>query len=366
MKPINKTPDHLRCGGSQSSCPSLHEIEGDRLLIVGKVAEWEASEAGAAWGANEAPIVFDKALLGKVLAEAIAESENMAIKEIMAWRTAFPNHSIFGETPSEQVEAPSGHLGSEKTPGQIAYEGFSRFKGLAVFWPLGKGYAETEMAAWEAAADALIEECTAVAAQYRRASQNAAEQALLSGDSEEHQAHAGDSSIARYIEEAIRSLKASPQRSSEERSDTTPPLASGSPDTKSSQQVQALSGHLDFEVRAREIAGQLSYPLDDNWRDKPFLCLLVDEAATRNHALIAAALREASERGATAERETCLSAVQDLRDHYLSVSENDERAAACNEAVYAILASAPRQSEEAQRADTAAHLAQEQPDTKEI
>lgn len=50
-----------------------------------------------------------------------------------------------------------------KTLGQIAYEGFNTFKGNALCWPLANGHAVEEMAAWEAAANAIIEECAKIA-----------------------------------------------------------------------------------------------------------------------------------------------------------------------------------------------------------
>jgi hypothetical protein len=135
-KPRNLTPDHLRC--AIGTCPSVHDIEGDRLLIVGKKG-WPVicnEKLEIPVSDDEQAIIIDKALLGKVLAEAIADEREACAKivDAAAWSA---NHEGIAarirsrsqsdilplgkggqqdlvQTDVQQVETPSGHLGSEK------------------------------------------------------------------------------------------------------------------------------------------------------------------------------------------------------------------------------------------------------------
>jgi|GEM_PF-6531740 len=58
-----------------------------------------------------------------------------------------------------------------------------------------------------AALAAEREECARVADKYREMSCESADKALEKGDIDEHQEHAGDASIAKYIAAAIRGLE---------------------------------------------------------------------------------------------------------------------------------------------------------------
>lgn len=61
----NITPVHLRCEWGE--CPSVHELEDGRLLIVGRDAFDEAERGEVAWGIDETPIIVDRAILANVL-----------------------------------------------------------------------------------------------------------------------------------------------------------------------------------------------------------------------------------------------------------------------------------------------------------
>jgi hypothetical protein len=365
MKAINLTPDQLRC--SYGGCPSLHEIEGDRYLIVGANASFEEKRlSGAKEGAFESTIVIDKALLGKALAEAIADEIQRR------------------ERAEEELECLSMLLDANCVPRKNGEETYSLVGRVLEFGnrhgarsqsdilPLGKDLARIRGELQDKAdgLDMCMHEVSSLCGALDKAradlvaEREACEQIAIAVDRAASEAYGsfdpansnarsrkgGEMKAAREIAAAIRARQSGDRTQTELGESWLEPVIlplgkggqqdlvqtdvqqvekpSGHPNAvtvaameearagglmqfdsirsliahldseASSQQTQALSGHLDFEARAREIAGQLSYPLDDNWRDKPFLRLLVDEAATRNHALIAAALREVSELGA--------------------------------------------------------------------
>jgi hypothetical protein len=63
----NLTPEHMRCFGA-AGCPSIHQLEDGRLLIVGDAAGATAiaSAAGIPVARGERAIVIDRALLADV------------------------------------------------------------------------------------------------------------------------------------------------------------------------------------------------------------------------------------------------------------------------------------------------------------
>jgi hypothetical protein len=67
----NLTPSHMRCVYA-AACPSVHELDDGRLLIVGMESHEEAQKCGAGWSDGETAIIIDRALLANVHAEAIA------------------------------------------------------------------------------------------------------------------------------------------------------------------------------------------------------------------------------------------------------------------------------------------------------
>ncbi len=82
-----------------------------------------------------------------------------------------------------------------------------------------------------------------------------------------------------------------------------------------SPQAESLSGHLDFEAKAREVAGKLVYPIPAGWVEAnrgcvPEIVAMHEAAADANAAAIAAALSEA----VAGEREACLLAIQKCRE----------------------------------------------------
>jgi hypothetical protein len=60
------TPKHMRCT-YMAGCPSIHELEDGRLLIVGKMAAYPGhSYQGVPIGPGEDAMIIDKALLSTI------------------------------------------------------------------------------------------------------------------------------------------------------------------------------------------------------------------------------------------------------------------------------------------------------------
>lgn len=89
----NLTPAHLRCG--PLNCPSVHELEDGRLLIVGECADelaattkisdepsprepWRATHLSDTMGVSEGAFVIDKALLATIRDEVREECAKIA------------------------------------------------------------------------------------------------------------------------------------------------------------------------------------------------------------------------------------------------------------------------------------------------
>jgi hypothetical protein len=73
----NLTPQHLRC--EWGGCPSVHELEDGRLLIVGEMQfDWWAREKGGNPGQNEMGVIIDRALLSTIRDEVRQECANVA------------------------------------------------------------------------------------------------------------------------------------------------------------------------------------------------------------------------------------------------------------------------------------------------
>jgi hypothetical protein len=68
------TPKEFKCSYG-ASCPSVHELEDGRLLIVGRLSQFEAKELGINWSAGEVPILIERGLLDKVLKCQASDSE---------------------------------------------------------------------------------------------------------------------------------------------------------------------------------------------------------------------------------------------------------------------------------------------------
>lgn len=62
----NLTPEHMRCG--PFNCPSVHELDDGRLLIVGQTAGLVADDEQVAKpGPDETAIIIDRALLANII-----------------------------------------------------------------------------------------------------------------------------------------------------------------------------------------------------------------------------------------------------------------------------------------------------------
>lgn len=61
----NLTPEELRC--SYGGCPSIHELEDGRLLIIGLDGHEETIKRRIPGADNERAIIIDRALLANVL-----------------------------------------------------------------------------------------------------------------------------------------------------------------------------------------------------------------------------------------------------------------------------------------------------------
>jgi hypothetical protein len=81
----NLTPQHLRCHFGES-CPSVHELEDGRLLIVGEMQfDWWTREKGGNPGQNEMGITIDKALLSTIRDEVREECAKIADEARGKW-----------------------------------------------------------------------------------------------------------------------------------------------------------------------------------------------------------------------------------------------------------------------------------------
>jgi hypothetical protein len=65
----NLTPEHMRCDAT--SCPSLHQLEDGRLLVVGEYAIREARDAGVHHELWENAVLIEPALLDVYVAEKV-------------------------------------------------------------------------------------------------------------------------------------------------------------------------------------------------------------------------------------------------------------------------------------------------------
>jgi hypothetical protein len=72
----NITPAHLRCG--PFNCPSVHELEDGRLLIVGKRTNVSAEVLSTMDLATEEAVIIDRALLATIRDEVREECANIA------------------------------------------------------------------------------------------------------------------------------------------------------------------------------------------------------------------------------------------------------------------------------------------------
>lgn len=87
--PENLTPEHMRCAAG--TCPSVHQLEDGRLLIVGAEAPTDLDgetvfETGARIGQNEAGVIISPDLLSS-LPELVRLREALALakQEINWW-----------------------------------------------------------------------------------------------------------------------------------------------------------------------------------------------------------------------------------------------------------------------------------------
>lgn len=63
----NLTPQNMRCQG-RPFCPSVHELDNGKLLIVGQDGNGEAAFRRIPVGDNEYAIIVDRALLAELIA----------------------------------------------------------------------------------------------------------------------------------------------------------------------------------------------------------------------------------------------------------------------------------------------------------
>jgi hypothetical protein len=68
------TPEHMRCT-YMAACPSIHELEDGRLLIVGKRTNVSAEVLATMDLATEEAIIIDKALLSTIIDDAVSSSQ---------------------------------------------------------------------------------------------------------------------------------------------------------------------------------------------------------------------------------------------------------------------------------------------------
>jgi hypothetical protein len=466
MKAINLTPDQLRC--SYGGCPSLHEIEGDRYLIVGANASFEEKRlSGAKEGAFESTIVIDKALLGKALAEAIADEIQRR------------------ERAEEELECLSMLLDANCVPRKNGEETYSLVGRVLEFGnrhgarsqsdilPLGKDLARIRGELQDKAdgLDMCMHEVSSLCGALDKAradlvaEREACEQIAIAVDRAASEAYGsfdpansnarsrkgGEMKAAREIAAAIRARQSGDRTQTELGESWLEPVIlplgkggqqdlvqtdvqqvekpSGHPNAvtvaameearagglmqfdsirsliahldseASSQQTQALSGHLDFEAKAREIVKEVFSVAGDKDHIGLDGSICLDYAIGALHAAIATALREASELGASGmkarltfhieeladDRSRCLdretehiNEIERLRTELLEARDNigawgsyasnyfQEKHDLMGDIarIDAVLASAPRPIEEPQGGDTALPQAEHSPDTK--
>lgn len=90
----NLTPPHLRC--VTGSCPSIHQLEGGRLLIVGthvrEIADVTREQVGVA--PTEAAVVIDEDLLSLYIAEKVEEATKAQWQPIETARNIDDNEIV--------------------------------------------------------------------------------------------------------------------------------------------------------------------------------------------------------------------------------------------------------------------------------
>jgi hypothetical protein len=63
------TPHHMRCFAG--SCPSVHELDDGRLMIIGKRGDFMADNLNIAVADSEEAIIIDRALLANVALQGV-------------------------------------------------------------------------------------------------------------------------------------------------------------------------------------------------------------------------------------------------------------------------------------------------------
>lgn len=123
----NLTPEHMRCDAFH--CPSVHELDDGRLLIVGARAEDVAAVESVAWGEDEWPIIIDRALLANISVPAMtldkARAKARDIVDEACLGEAFATNGVIaalGEAITDAIldacgEAQGEVKASEATPG---------------------------------------------------------------------------------------------------------------------------------------------------------------------------------------------------------------------------------------------------------
>jgi hypothetical protein len=275
MKLINRTPEHLRC--AYGTCPGVWELEDGRLLIVGKRATLDehtkdmlgpyVGKISLQW--DEQAIIIDRALLGDLVQSSsqqeitatcphhtrdrlkrIDGSEMCQVcgMELFGPYVTVPEEESPVQTSSQQVETSSGHLGSGNS-----------------FCP------DWELTIGETLAVAL----TISLAKHIPNWPGATDEQFASVAADLQEAYSPRAAAAHLIRKAV--FAGDLRRARQVWQDHMP------------QQGQALSGHLDFKARAREIVNAHAYGM------------IGEDFLTRDLrgfiAAIATALREAHEKG---------------------------------------------------------------------
>lgn len=109
--PRNLTPAHLRC--QWGACPSIHELDGGGLLIVGKSATMAAALERVSVGEDEHAVIVDRELVANVppVWRTIGSAPRDGTRILLWWRhNAVPTIGWWNDGSDDCGEFPAGWI----------------------------------------------------------------------------------------------------------------------------------------------------------------------------------------------------------------------------------------------------------------